>query len=450
MLGGVFVRELVDHVSPLAVGVIDLHEVVPLLRQGVLGEIRFARTLWFAGTAVARVDAAGGGERVLLRPGRAEGFGVLPGCLLDVHYPPEDLAGRQVQPSDRTGSNTKIRLHARLLARADGDEPRVRRCRLQPGERLVICRPKAPRPCFDDVPVCGKPSVDEAGDVFHVPGFRERAFQVHRSPDDAGARIAWVDVEARRKVDLVEEILELRDLLAIELDVMEMLARANLLLVPAAVPEDEAVQYTEPIGLGVADRRHAGRRNELARGKRVASVAVGKRPRVGWGRPDRPPELRDVPRRQTRAAMPRSFLEGWGQLELDERLAAEPFHDSGSEAVVGQHSARLTFELREGADALARQELLGGRETIDALLRVNDQDPLELVDTVDRADIDAGEVFDVDAWLADDVGHWPLSVLRRLAPRRGPWRALSARISPPPGRNRPRERGAVPSCRCGS
>ena len=168
------------------------------------------------------------------------------------------------------------------------------------------------------------------------------------------------------------------------------------------------------------------------------------------GRPDCSPELRDVPRGETHAAVPRSFLEGRRQFELDERLAAEPFHDSGSEAVVGQHSARLTFEFREGPDALAREELLGRRETIDALLGVNDQDPLELVDAVDRADIDAGEVFDVDAGLGDDVGHRPVSVLRQSAPRRGPWRARSARISPPPGRNRPRERGAVPRCRCDS
>jgi hypothetical protein len=35
----------------------------------------------------------------------------------------------------------------------------------------------------------------------------------------------------------------------------------------------------------------------------------------------------------------------------------------------------------------------------------DDQDPLELVDAVDRADVDAREVFDVDAGLGDDVRH---------------------------------------------
>ena len=74
-----------------------------------------------------------------------------------------------------------------------------------------------------------------------------------------------MNVEARRKNDLIEEILEPRDPLAIELDVMEMLARTNLLLVPAAVSENEAVQHTEPVRLGVAARVHAGRRNELTR-----------------------------------------------------------------------------------------------------------------------------------------------------------------------------------------
>src|SRR6266513_6102448 len=80
---------------------------------------------------------------------------------------------------------------------------------------------------------------------------------------------------------------------------------------------------------------------------------------------------------------------------------------------------------------LIRQRILGENRldrafrfacpAIYALLRINDQDPLELVDAVDGADIDAREVFDVDAGLGDYVCHRPVSVLRRLAPRRGPW-----------------------------
>src|SRR5215208_2815516 len=57
-----------------------------------------------------------------------------------------------------------------------------------------------------------------------------------------------------------------------------------------------------------------------------------------------------------------------------------------------------------GKDRLDRTLRLAGA-AIDALLRVDDQDALELVDAVDRADIHAGEVLDVDARLRDDVRH---------------------------------------------
>src|SRR5206468_661883 len=265
-----------------------------------------------------------------------------------------------------------------------------------------------------------------------------------------GADVAWMNVEARRKVDLVEEVLELRDLLAVELDVVQMLAAAHPLLVPTAVAEDQAVQSTEAIGLGVAVRPHARRLNDLPKRKRIGSLAVCEGPGMGRGSPDRSPELRDVPRRQTGTAVPRPFFESRRQFELGERVTVEALHDRGSEAVVGQDSARLTFELREGADALAGEKLLRRREAVDAFLRVDDQDPLELVDAVHGADIDAREVFDVDAGLGDDVSHRPVSLLRPLAPRRGPWRAPSTRISRPPGRNRPRGRGAIRTCLCGS
>ena len=57
--------------------------------------------------------------------------------------------------------------------------------------------------------------------------------------------------------------------------------------------------------------------------------------------------------------------------------------------------------LRE--DRLDRALGLAGA-AVDALLGVDDEDPLELVDTVDRADVDAGQIFDVDTGLGDDVG----------------------------------------------
>src|SRR5262249_47921914 len=42
---------------------------------------------------------------------------------------------------------------------------------------------------------------------------------------------------------------------------------------------------------------------------------------------------------------------------------------------------------------------------VDALLRIDDEQPVGLVDAVGRADVDARPVLDVDAGLGDDVGH---------------------------------------------
>jgi len=56
--------------------------------------------------------------------------------------------------------------------------------------------------------------------------------------------------------------------------------------------------------------------------------------------------------------VPRPFFESRRQFELGERARVEALHDRGPEAVVGQDSARLAFELREGPDALAGEKLL--------------------------------------------------------------------------------------------
>ena len=58
--------------------------------------------------------------------------------------------------------------------------------------------------------------------------------------------------------------------------------------------------------------------------------------------------------------------------------------------------------LRE--DRLDRALGLAG-PAVDALLRVDDEDPVGLVDAIDGTDVDARAVFDVDARLRDDVGH---------------------------------------------
>jgi len=52
VLSGVLVRQLVDDVSALAVGVVDLDEVVPLLRKSILGKDRLNRAFRFARTAI--------------------------------------------------------------------------------------------------------------------------------------------------------------------------------------------------------------------------------------------------------------------------------------------------------------------------------------------------------------------------------------------------------------
>src|SRR3954452_24849708 len=45
------------------------------------------------------------------------------------------------------------------------------------------------------------------------------------------------------------------------------------------------------------------------------------------------------------------------------------------------------------------------RATIDALLRVDHEDAVRLMDAIDWPDVDTGQIFDVDAGLGDDVRH---------------------------------------------
>ncbi len=122
-------------------------------------------------------------------------------------------------------------------------------------------------------------------------------------------------------------------------------------------------------------------------------------------REDGPTEARDVARRKPCAAVTRALLESGRKFNLDERLATKPLDDRRLEAVVGEHAAPVVLELRERAKAPARHELLRGSETVDALLRIDDEDSFRRVDAVDGAHVDAREVFDVDARLGDDVRH---------------------------------------------
>src|SRR6476660_9691431 len=70
-----------------------------------------------------------------------------------------------------------------------------------------------------------------------------------------------------------------------------------------------------------------------------------------------------------------------------------------------------------------------------ALLGIDHEDALGFVDAVDRADVHAGLVFDVDAGLGDDVGHGRRPTLLKRSVRQRPEpRAPATRSSRAPGR----------------
>src|ERR1051326_2040968 len=108
-----------------------------------------------------------------------------------------------------------------------------------------------------------------------------------------------MDVEAGREVHLIEVVPESRNLLPVELDVVEVLAGANLLLVPASISEDQSVQRAEPVTLPLTGRKRSRRRNVLPRFERARSLAIRQQPRVGRCREHRAAEARSVSRRET-------------------------------------------------------------------------------------------------------------------------------------------------------
>src|SRR5439155_9419619 len=111
-------------------------EGLPLLGQRVLREDRLDRALRFACTAIPSVDPSSERERVLLGDHGAER--VLRFCLdsFDAHYPPERLPRGEVEPADRPAADAEVGLAAAFLAGTDDYVARVRRDRLEPGERL--------------------------------------------------------------------------------------------------------------------------------------------------------------------------------------------------------------------------------------------------------------------------------------------------------------------------
>jgi hypothetical protein len=59
---------------------------------------------------------------VLLGDDGAERVSLLDVLRLDAHHAPENLSGREVQPADRTASDSEVRLATGLLARTHRDE----------------------------------------------------------------------------------------------------------------------------------------------------------------------------------------------------------------------------------------------------------------------------------------------------------------------------------------
>src|SRR5262249_11565724 len=87
---------------------------------------------------------------------------------------------------------------------------------------------------------------------------------------------------------------------------------------------------------------------------------------------------------------------------LDE--AVDRLHAGVERSVDADERLPLLGQRVLGKDRLDRALGLAGAAG-DALLGVDDEDPLALVDAVDRADVDARPVLDVDARLRDHVRH---------------------------------------------
>src|SRR5437870_7541352 len=190
VFGRVFLRELVHDVDALAVRVIDPHEGLPLVRERVLRENRLDRTLRFAGSAVPSQNATRESKGVLAGDDRAERLRLVSLFALDAHDAPVHLTGRQIQPANRSAASAEICLDAGFLSRADDNVPGNHRRPLEPIERFVIDRPKAPRRCLDGIPVGGEPPVYEAGDVLGISVLRKDALQIDGCAHDSRPRVA--------------------------------------------------------------------------------------------------------------------------------------------------------------------------------------------------------------------------------------------------------------------
>src|SRR5712691_1823932 len=100
------------------------------------------------------------------------------------------------------------------------------------------------------------------------------------------------------------------------------------------------------------------------------------------------PEPRPIAGREARSSIAIPFFERRRQLDPDKWLAPEALDDCRLEAAVREDAAGLILQLLERPNAPGRDELLFRREAVDALLGVDDEDALSLVNAVDRADVD--------------------------------------------------------------
>src|SRR5207248_9685524 len=131
------------------------------------------------------------------------------------------------------------------------------------------------------IAVRGKPPVDEARHIFRVGLVGQRPLEIERRAHDSGADVTGMNVEARREVELVEEILEARNLLAVQLYVVKVLAGTDLDLVPAPVAEHESMEDAEAVALRVASRRPAGGADEVGDGEAGGAVSARQEPTGG-------------------------------------------------------------------------------------------------------------------------------------------------------------------------
>ena len=151
-------------------------------------------------------------------------------------------------------------------------KPAMTARRLEPSERLVVSRSEAPRASLDRVAVGCEPAVDEAGDVLGVGRLRQQRLRLTHARTTPVPTYPGCTSRHGEKFTWSKKSRNRASSLAVELDVVQMLARADLLLVPGSVAEHEPVQDSEAVGLAVAPRLRLHRRDELSNARASSSA----------------------------------------------------------------------------------------------------------------------------------------------------------------------------------